>query len=182
MFHGGGGVGFTSQVRVFPEAGIAIAVLVNRSISGLPDVVAERASELVLGEEIRTDLLDRAIEMSARIEALHEAPERSLRATTDPDAPPSLEITAYAGCCTNPAYGALEVQVRDASIGAVFHGIDHDAEHLHDDVRVLSSIDTGALEAAFTVSDGAAPTVTAPLGSPARDRVFTRVADGCPGG
>ena len=141
MFHGGGGVGFTSQVRVFPEAGIAIAVLVNRSISGLPDVVAERASELVLGEEIRTDLLDRAIEMSARIEALHEAPERSLRATTDPD-----------------------------------------AEHLHDDVRVLSSIDTGALEAAFTVSDGAAPTVTAPLGSPARDRVFTRVADGCPGG
>lgn len=172
LSHDGGGAGFTGQVRFFPEAGVAIAALANVAVSGLPDVVAERASELVFGEEIQRGVLEMVVKMSARIEALHEAPRAALRATADPGAPPSLDLPAYAGCYSNPAFGELEIRVEGDAVHAMFHGIDHAVEHLHDDVFMLSSIYTGDQEAVFTVDGESVSSVAVPLGNPEDERVF----------
>jgi CubicO group peptidase (beta-lactamase class C family) len=177
--HDGGGAGFTGQVRFFPEAGVAIAALANVAVNGLPDVVAERASELVFREEIQQDVLENVVKMTARIDALHEARRAALRARADSDAPPSLEISEYAGCYSNPAFGELEIRVDGDAVGAEFRGIGHAVEHLHDDVFVLSSIYTGDLVATFAVDDDEVSSVSMPLGSPERERVFKRSSGSC---
>jgi CubicO group peptidase (beta-lactamase class C family) len=179
LFHGGGGAGFTSQVRVFPAQGVAIAVLSNVAAGGLPDMVAERASDLVLGLEVGRDLIELAVQMTARIDALHAAAGEALRATADPGAPPALEIQGYVGCYDNPVFGRFEVRVVGDEVGAVFHGIELAVEHLHDEVFMLSSVWMGDLAATFTIEKGAATAVTMVLGSPEGQRVFVRDAGSC---
>ena len=182
LFHGGGGAGFTSQVRVFPGDGVAIAVLSNVAAGGLPDMVAERASDLVLGVEVGRDLIDLAVQMTARIDALHAAAAEALRATADPEAPPTLEISDYVGCYDNPVFGRFEIRVEGDEVGARFHDIDLAVEHLHDDVFMLSGVYMGDLAARFTIDGNVATAVCMTLGSPQRERVFTRGAGSCADG
>lgn len=179
LFHGGGGLGFTSQARIFPDEGVAIVVLSNVAAGALPDLVAERASELALGESAGEDLTERAVAMTARIDAIHEAAVEALRATADPGAAPSLEVSDYAGCYEHPAFGRLEMRVEGDAIGASFHGLDLAVEHLHDDVFMLSNSLMGDLAATFSVDDGVVSSVSMLLGSPERERVFTRDAGSC---
>lgn len=179
IIHRGGGVGFTSQVRVLPSDGLAVAVLTNRSVSGVPDLICERVSELLLDEEIDSDLLDMATRITARVEALQDARGSSLLATADPDAPPSLDLSEYAGCYRHPAFGELELVSVDDGLAALFHGLDLEVEHLHHDVFMLSGVYTGEVEASFTVTDGVAVSADLPLGSPERARTFAREPPGC---
>ncbi len=174
LFHGGGGIGFTSVARVFPEEGVAIAVLANSAVTALPDIVGERAAELILEEPGRRDLLATAEAMTARIEAIRAAAAEALRNTKDPDAQPTLETAAYAGCYENVPFGGLDVRVTSEGLGARFHGLELAMEHLHDDVFLLASPYTGDLTATFTVREGSAVSVSLPLGSPQGQRVFTR--------
>ncbi|MEX1310647.1 MAG: serine hydrolase, partial [Candidatus Sulfomarinibacteraceae bacterium] len=182
LFHGGGGAGFTSLVRVFPEDGVAIAVLSNVAAGGLPDMVVERASDLALGVEMGPDLVELAVQMTARIEAIHAAAGEALRATADPGAPPTLEISNYAGCYDNPVFGRFEIGVEGDEVGARFHGLELAFEHLHDDVFMLSNVLMGDLAAAFTIDGGAATSVSMALGSPERERVFARGTGSCASG
>jgi CubicO group peptidase (beta-lactamase class C family) len=181
LFHGGGGVGFTSVARLFPEDDVAIAVLANTAVTALPDILAERAAELTLDEPGRRDLLATAEAMTARIEAMRAAAAAALRSAMDPDAPPTLETAAYAGCYENVPFGELEVRATSDGIGSFFHGIELTVEHLHDDVFLLSSPYTGDLTATFTVREGSAVSVSLPMGSPQAQRVFTRRAGACGG-
>lgn len=179
VFHGGGGAGFTSQVRILPDEGVAVAVLSNVTAGALPDIVAERACELILGEEIRDDLLDRAVEGTEKITRLHAAARESLRSTADPDSPSSLELSAYAGCFANPAFGRFEVLVAGDAVGVRFHGVELAAEHLHDDVFMLSSPCMGDVSATFTVVGDEVTAVSVALDS--QERVFTRNTGSCVG-
>ncbi len=181
LFHGGGGVGFTSVVRLFPEDGVAIAVLANTAVTALPDIVGERAAELVLGEPGRRDLLGAAEAMTARIDAIRATAAAAVRSTEDPEATPTLETAAYAGCYENLPFGELEVRAGPDGLAAWFHGIQLATEHLHDDVFLLSGPYTGDLTATFTVREGAVASVSLPLGSPQGERVFTRRTGACDG-
>jgi CubicO group peptidase (beta-lactamase class C family) len=175
LVHRGGGVGFSSQVWLLPEERVAIATLANRSVSGVPDVMAERASELILGEEIDTALLERAMAITSRVEALHDAPGAALRATADPDAAPSFRLSEYAGCYRHPAFGELELRPTGDGLAASFHGIELTVEHLHDDVFVLSSIYTDDVPASFSITDGVISSVQVDFGPRVPGRIFERV-------
>jgi CubicO group peptidase (beta-lactamase class C family) len=179
LFHGGGGAGFTSQARLFPGEGVAVAVLSNIAAGGLPDLIAERAADLVLGDEVGEDLIELAVRMTARLDEMHQAPGVALRATVDPGAPPTLEISEYAGCYDNPAFGRFEVRSEGDTVSASFHGIDLKVEHLHDDVFLLSSSLMGDVVATFTVDGGIVSGVSMLLGSPEGKRIFTRGAGSC---
>lgn len=179
LSHNGGGTGFTSSNRIYPEAGVAIAVFANRSVSALPDVVAERASELILRERLSDGLLDRAAAMSARVESLQDSTAEALMSTRDADSPPSLELAAYAGCYEHPVFGRLQVRVDDSLITASFHGVGHTVQHLHDEVFMLSSAYTGDNQATFAIDEGTVSSVSIALGSPAEERLFIRSADSC---
>jgi len=179
LSHDGGAIGFTAQVRVYPDDGVAVAVLANCTISGFPDLVAERASELVLGDPPRQGLLELGLAMAARIEGMRAAEAANARASRNPAAPPPLERRAFAGCYSNPAFGELDVRAVEGGLTTRFHGLDLAVEHLHDSVFLLSHPYIGDVPARFHVADGAARSVTLPLGSPQADRVFTRSPDQC---
>ncbi|HSN54657.1 MAG TPA: serine hydrolase [Candidatus Sulfomarinibacteraceae bacterium] len=176
--HQGGGVGFTSQVLVLPTEDIAVAVLSNRMASGLPDLVASRAVELVLGEA-QDELLERAAQMTSRIDAYRTAAAESIRSERDPDAPPSLAIDAYAGCYEHPVLGGIEVEATGPVLAASFHRIALSVEHLADDRFVMSSPYTDDLVATFNVADDTASSVSVTLEAPPPGRVFTRVGASC---
>jgi hypothetical protein len=178
-WHQGGGLGFTSQIRVFPLEGVAVAVLCNRMASAVPDLAATRAAELLLGEP-HEELLDRAVQLTARIDAYRSAAADELRSDTSISAPPSLEPAAYVGCYEHPIFGRLELSTTGGEdLLARYHGIELGVEHLHHDEFVLSGIYTDHWKASFRATDGAVTAVTVALDASPSGRVFTRVAPSC---
>jgi CubicO group peptidase (beta-lactamase class C family) len=177
-WHQGGGLGFTSQTRVFPAEEVAVAVLCNRMASGLPDLVATRAAELIF-EEPHEDLLERAVQLTTTIENHRTAAAESIRSEKNPGAPPSLDLDAYIGCYEHPALGHLEVDAEGAALVATYHGIELPIEHVHDDFFFMSSIYTDDIFASFNVTGDTVPSVAVTLDAPPPGRIFTRVARSC---
>jgi hypothetical protein len=135
--------------------------------------------ELVVGEEVREGLLDGAKPMSDRIDAYRASSAAALSAAKNPNAPPSLEIEEYAGCYVNDLFGQFELNAVGNGLASRFHGLDLTVEHLQDDVFLFSGDYTGDIQASFAVNESVVLTLTVPLGSPPRERIFTKTGVDC---
>jgi CubicO group peptidase (beta-lactamase class C family) len=147
--HDGGAVGFTGQIRVDPEARFGVAVVANASLTPLPDVVAERATELVLGLPANVDLLQRAQHMMQRLEQMHTAQEASLRASAVPGNEPAPDDANLIGCYRNDVFGELELVRDGVELTAIFHGLHLQVEHLAGARYLLSHPYTGEMVVTF---------------------------------
>lgn len=126
--HGGGQIGFASQVMVVPDAQIAVAVLANSHGTRLP---------LAMGLTLIDQLLDLdPIAWGARLADTVMAPPPAPPPGLDPPRP----LAAYEGDFSHPAYGALGLRVRDRALTPTFHGLDAqlDLRHVGDDTWRLS--------------------------------------------
>lgn len=174
LSHGGGALGFSSQVEVFPDQGVAVAVVANVAESPFTDLVAARAAEILL-DLPRRDLLERAQATMARIDAIRAAAAAAVRRSRDPESAPALVPAAYCGRYLHPAFGELEFTRSGEGLQATFHGLVLAVEHLHHDTFLLTHPYVGDLEASFRFTEAGSPeAVTMVLGSPAAERVFTR--------
>ncbi len=117
--HGGGYVGTAAHVSFLPEAGLALAILVNTDGAGaaLADVVKTDVYDRLLGEEPRSDRMETLRSRAAR--------ERKTRAAASPDPDTTggaLDLTvplaACAGTFANEHWGTLHIEVEGEALRA----------------------------------------------------------------
>ena len=111
--HGGGQIGFSSQVMVVPDAQVGVAVLTNSHASQLPMALGLAAIDTLLG-------LD-PVDWGARLGGAAPAPGT---AAAMPAAEPPGDLQGCEGTFHHPAYGDFSLRVTDGALTPSFHGLD----------------------------------------------------------
>ncbi|KPJ90148.1 MAG: hypothetical protein AMS18_11420 [Gemmatimonas sp. SG8_17] len=180
--HGGGIDGFISAIGWLPNDGIGVMVLSNMSgeANPVPTLIQRRVFDELLALE--------PIDWSARVRKDYEdgrqrqEEERNKRAAERiAGTSPSHALDAFTGAYEHPAYGRMEVTVRDSALQLRYDQFEVDLEHYHYDVfEVKGSGPDAALagRVQFLMAvDGKIDRLAAPL-EPALDPiVFRRVQE-----
>jgi CubicO group peptidase (beta-lactamase class C family) len=128
--HGGGQIGFASQVMVVPEAQVGVAVLTNTHGSRLPLALGLTLVDQLLG----LDPVPWGSRLSGAAPTPPAAPSRAV-------APPR-GLPSYEGTFHHPAYGDFGVQVCEGALTPSFHGLEDELTLTHvdgDDWRLSST-------------------------------------------
>jgi CubicO group peptidase (beta-lactamase class C family) len=129
--HGGAITGFTSMMVLIPETKAGVIVLNNLG-STLPNVVAWDLTDRLLGLEPE-DYLAAAKQMLERSHAAAEEKRKHTEALRVPGTKPSLELAAYTGEYSHPAYGTIRVDQTDAGLIVRFAALNVPLTHYHYD-------------------------------------------------
>ena len=138
--HGGGVDGFVSYMSWLPRERIGVVVLTNRSgeMNPVPEIVAYDIYDRLL-DLPKIDWNARNLQLRAEQRARSEEIARDLEARREKGTAPSHELSAYAGHYDHPAYGRMEIRVREDRLEVVYDGFRLELEHYHHDVFRISS-------------------------------------------
>ncbi len=136
MTHEGAGPGYQATVAVAPDAGVAVAVIANASLTPVPDLVQARVLELMLGLE-RSDSRERARMMMLRTGQLKAHELETALAEQDPGSPLPLDPSQYVGIYTDPVYGSVEVALAEDGLAVAYHDYWLETVHLRDSAVLL---------------------------------------------
>ncbi|MFI5455301.1 MAG: serine hydrolase [Isosphaerales bacterium] len=130
--HGGGIDGFTALTSLFPDDGLGIVVLTNKSGSPLPDLIVMHAADRLLELEPIDWLAEGLVERKKGEDAEKEPKKKETwrRSGTHPAHP----LEEYAGDYEHPGYGPLKIELRDGRLVSVYNGIQATLEHWHFEV------------------------------------------------
>ncbi len=173
--HGGGISGFTAFTSFLPNAGLGVAVMVNRPGSGVPGIVTKLVYDRLLGLE-KTDWIGRAQREAEKQQGTKPyRPTGRKRGTK-----PSHALPAYVGRFTHPGYGTIEIARRGKSLTAVYHDGPDVLRHFHYDFFEWRERATGrATMLQFqTGRDGGVNALTVGMEPAIEPMVFTRQWEG----
>lgn len=136
MTHEGAGPGYQASVAVAPDAGVAVAVLANATLTPVPDLVQARVLESLLALE-RSDSREHARVMRTRMGQIKVHELETALAEQDPDAPLPLDPSEYVGIYSDPLYGDVEVAPAEEGLAIAYHGYWLETVHLHDSAVLL---------------------------------------------
>jgi CubicO group peptidase (beta-lactamase class C family) len=132
-FHGGDLPGFHSQISFMPNdhVGVIVMVIGNHS-APLYDIVSYNVYERLLGQDLTPWSQRRLAIRLARKKAGTEA---RAKAGTDriPNTKPSHDLNDYSGDYENPAYGILNIGLKDNQLHFGFHEFQFPLNHFHYD-------------------------------------------------
>lgn len=132
VHHGGNIDGFSALVAFAPKAQIGVVALTNMNGTFLPNVLAYRAFDELLGLE-PIDWGARYHNMMQAMKAgMKEAQERRVSAAKK--SPPSHDLEEYAGAYEHPGYGTFTISLEDEVLVPDFNGLDFKIEHRHFDI------------------------------------------------
>lgn len=129
VHHGGNIDGFSSQVAVIPEAGVAVAVLTNLGSTPLRDALPYVLFDELLGLEPR----EHGTTYADRWRALRSgaAQAKQKRAAEVPRLPQVRELADYAGRYHHDGYGDLDVAVDGDEATTTYGSLQGRLEHRH---------------------------------------------------
>ncbi len=132
-FHGGDINGFHAQVSFMPRERIGVIVFViGDHCASLYNTVSYNVYERLLGMD-QTPWSERLLE--ARLKGKKAGSEARAKAGADrvPNTKPSHPLADYAGEYENPAYGAMQIAMKDGQLRFGFHKIELPLSHFHYD-------------------------------------------------
>ena len=132
-FHGGDIDGFHSQVSFLPNDHIGVIVFViGDHCAPLYNIVSYNVYERLLGMEV-TPWSERRLDM--RLKDKRAGKEARAKAGADQvkDTKPSHALADYAGGYENPAYGILQIGLKDNQLRFDFHQMQFPMTHFHYD-------------------------------------------------
>jgi CubicO group peptidase (beta-lactamase class C family) len=129
--HGGAITGFTSMMVLIPETKTGVVVLNNLG-SSLPTVVAWELTDRLLGLEPE-DYLAETKQRLERSRAAAEEKRKHIEELRIPGAKPSLELDAYTGDYSHPAYGTIRVDQSQAGLIVRFAALNIPLTHYNYD-------------------------------------------------
>ena len=133
LHHGGNIDGFTALVTLFPNDGIGLVVLVNKSGAELPDIITRHAADRIFDLEA----IDWNKEGLARRKKGKEA-DKEAKATKKGDrkkgTKPAHRLEEYVGDYEHPGYGTLSVRKVQDHLEFTFNDITTPLEHWHYEV------------------------------------------------
>lgn len=127
--HGGNIDGFSALVFMAPRSGIGMVILTNMNGTALPGILANSATDLLLGRE--------PIDWYARVygaEAKKEEEEKKEKPQPVAGTQPSHPLKDYAGQYEHPAYGKIDIQLRDGELQLKANAFEFPLRHWHYDV------------------------------------------------
>ena len=131
--HGGGIDGFACETTLFPDDGIGIVVLTNKSGTPLPDLIVLHAADRLLGLE-PIDWLAEDLDQRKKGEDAKKEDKKKKETWRRSGTHPAHPLEEYAGDYEHPGYGPLRIELRDGRLGCVYHGIEFTLEHWHFEV------------------------------------------------
>lgn len=173
--HGGNIDGFSASVCLMPYDSIGIVVLSNMNNSSIPSVVRNTAIDMLLGLESR----DWNKKLLTDLKKAKDA-AKDLENKEDPnqikDTEPSHPLKDYTGKFEHPAYGVIEITLRDDNLYAAFHGFETKLNHYHYDMfKTMTEEFAGLKLSFFSGSDGSINKVTTPLEQGVKEIEFDRI-------
>lgn len=111
--------GFTSIISFLPDAGIGVVVLTNTSPTAVPNIVANRVFDLLLGRD-PLPWSQRALDARAAAKTADDAKHADAPLDGTPLPRPAAD---YAGTYAHPAYGRLSISTgANSTLGVDFRG------------------------------------------------------------
>ncbi|KAI9333187.1 beta-lactamase/transpeptidase-like protein, partial [Zopfochytrium polystomum] len=108
--HDGGSPGFTSQIVVFPQHGLAVVVLANRGVTYAPFILANTLADAFLFPQAPVDWNGLVRNLKQQQDAANQDLVQQLLNLRDPSKPTTLASPSdYAGSFSHPTYGTLEI-------------------------------------------------------------------------
>ncbi|MEN6560922.1 MAG: serine hydrolase [Acidobacteriota bacterium] len=141
-FHGGDLPGFHSQISFMPREKLGVIVLViGDHCASLYNTVSYNVYERLLGLD-QTPWSERLLD--SRLKSKKAGTEARANAGADrvPNTRPSHALADYAGEFEHPAYGVLEVGMKDGALAMDFHKIRLPLSHFHYDRFVTPDDET----------------------------------------
>lgn len=112
--HGGNLFGFSANVGMIPDEGIGVAVLTNLGSTAFRDAIPSILFEMLLGMD-RIDWGKRWFDLySALKSGMREASRH--KAESKIEAPPSHPLEDYVGEYVHPAYGTIQIEVKEGQL------------------------------------------------------------------
>ena len=180
--HTGGIDGFISAMGWLPNDGIGVMVLSNMSgeTNPVPTLVQRRVfDELLELEPIDWNARARQDNEERRQRQEEERQKRDAERVTGTS--PSQDLAAYTGAYGHPAYGRIEVTMRDSALQVCYDPFEVGLTHYHYDVFEVEETDPGvplAGRVQFLMAvDGKIDRLAVPLEAALDPIVFKRVKD-----
>lgn len=153
--HGGLIEGFRIQLTLVPDRELGFAVLTNLYDTRMPMALSNALVDAYCGLKPK-DWNAYFVKVEADAAAAKAAALKARDAARDPTAKPSLDVSAYAGEYTHPAYGRATVTEVGGKLAAKFSGFEYPLAHYERDTwRITSGVFEDEL-AVFTAKDGKA--------------------------
>jgi CubicO group peptidase (beta-lactamase class C family) len=131
LTHGGRVDGFTSNLKLLPNAKVGVVVLTNSS-SPASGVLANHALDRLLGVR-PAPWAERANDDLAKASAAQAKSRAEAEAVRKKDTKPALALSAYAGRFDHPAYQTLTLAPEGAGLKGTLHGLPLRLTHFHYD-------------------------------------------------
>lgn len=141
IHHGGNIDGFSAQAAFFPDHGLGIVALTNRSGTPAPNLITNVIADRVLALEAKDWIGEAKAEMDVA-EALGKEAEKKKEDTRLPNAPHSKPLADYAGDYEHAGYGVASVQMKDGRLELTYNRMAIPFEHWHYDV--FSGLETSS--------------------------------------
>jgi CubicO group peptidase (beta-lactamase class C family) len=180
--HGGGWIGWNTQMTLLPDFGIGVAVFTNRSPNQVPWTLTLYIIDRLRGREPvewRARFRKQRDEFLGHVQADKDAREKARYANTRP----AHELAAYAGDYAHPAYGLMLIREQDGALHWSWRGMFAALTHRH-----FETFETPETPDRFvpdwlaitflTDRDGNIVSLSVPLEPAVADIVFVRLAAG----
>jgi CubicO group peptidase (beta-lactamase class C family) len=182
VWHGGGWLGWNTQMTLVPDFGVGVAVFTNRSPNAVPETLTYFIIDRLRGREPiewRERFRKRREEFLAQMQADKDVREKARHSNTQP----VHELATYAGDYDHPAYGVMSITAQDGALHWSWRGLFAIMSHRHYETfelpEVLDRWMPSRLPITFlTDRDGNVVSLSAPLEPTVKDIVFTRLAAG----
>lgn len=156
---GGGHFGYVTNLALFPNADLVVALLTNSGVTGLPRRATFHMADEILGlPKTKAWLPDVAIDTTKQAYAVTNETVTGTFPEHVPNKPPTHELSAYAGEYNHPGLGIAAVRLEGGKLHIAFDALTGVLTHYHYDsfttVFQHPGLKMGQLVAFNTGSDG----------------------------
>jgi CubicO group peptidase (beta-lactamase class C family) len=180
--HGGGWIGWGTQMSMLPVRRLGVVVLTNRSPSPVTDLLVVTVFDRICGKE-PIPWIERFQARKRRFLEHRQADRTAHEAAGRRGAAPPRPLDEYAGAYEHPGYGRITIEAGAEGLGWVYRGLAGGLAHRHYDVFEVPedpmSLSPDLLPVTFLYDrNGHIDRLSAPFEPLAPEILFTRLPEG----
>jgi CubicO group peptidase (beta-lactamase class C family) len=180
--HSGGWIGWSTLMRLMPDRNLGVAVFCNRGGAPVPSILINHVLDRLCGNE-PVPWLERLRDLRRKALAQEEIDEQTRQKARKQNAPPSHELSEYAGAYEHPAYGRMTITTTGDNLHWVYRTFSWPLTHRHYETfevpQLPYELNPDRLAISFSTDrDSNVASLSAQLEPMVADIVFKRVPSG----
>jgi len=180
--HSGGWIGWSTLMRLMPDRNLGVAVFCNGGGAPIPGILINHVLDRICGKE-PVPWLDRLRDLRRKALAQEEIDEQTRQTAPRRQAPPSHDLSDYAGTYEHPGYGRITITRESDGLHWTYRTLSAPLSHRHFETfevpRILWELNPDRLALSFTTDrDGNVASLSAQFEILVPDIVFLRIPSG----